>query len=123
MKFAVRWIGTHDLEYSGDRQSVITLFTAEAKTTFVISRFVDPSWEVRGQFFNFAPRDEILPPGVNIFPLGVKVLCAPLHLSRQYRMFTPGGEDKVYSWGQTSSLGTNFTPGDKLKLLKQAFVY
>jgi hypothetical protein len=46
---------------------------------------------------NFDPRGEVVPQRW-IRPLGVKlspggeILCSPLHSSKQYRVFTPGGE-------------------------------
>jgi hypothetical protein len=60
----------------------------------------------RGQFFYFAPRDELCPPGAKLSPrgelcpLGVmlsprgETLCSTIHFAKQYRDFIPGGEQR-----------------------------
>jgi hypothetical protein len=56
---------------------------------------------------NFTPRGK--PLGAKLSP-GGKILCSPLHPSKHYRVFTPGGERR----GEHSPQRTNFTPGDQV---------
>jgi hypothetical protein len=83
------------------------------------------------QFFNFTPKDEILPPGVNFVPYGWsypldggETLCLPIHFSKHYRVFNPGGEwgVNIPLKGQNSPLGAKFTPRGKLHACGQTHV-
>jgi hypothetical protein len=86
------------------------------------TKFKTGSWGGRGPFLtsplgaNFDPRGEVVPQGW-ILSLGVKlspgceILCFPLHSSKLWRVFTPGGERR----GEHSPQGTNFTPGGEVK--------
>jgi hypothetical protein len=49
------------------------------------------SFRRQRSILNFTPRDKLWPPGVKLSP-GGEILCSPLHSSKQYRVFTPGGE-------------------------------
>jgi hypothetical protein len=48
--------------------------------------------------------------GVKLSP-GGEILCLPLHSSKQWRVFTPGGEQRgeVIPWGRSYPLGVKFS--------------
>jgi hypothetical protein len=64
---------------------------------------------------SFEPQGQNCPPGVKLSP-GGEIHCSPLHSSKQYRVFTPGEEQrgKHSPNGQSSPLGVKFTPRGKV---------
>jgi hypothetical protein len=59
---------------------------------------------------NFDPSGEFVPRGWILSP-GGEVVCSPLHSSKKWRVFTPGGWRRgVPPRGQILPLGAKFTP-------------
>jgi hypothetical protein len=80
------------------RKSTVHFLHFSAKLFFQ-NRPQIPSPGPTRRFFSIIDRGEVVPqgwilsPGGEVIPWG-EILCSPLHFSKQWRVFTPGGEQR-----------------------------